>query len=107
MIVVIFEADPHAVHRDDYFRIAAELRPLLDKIDGFISIERFQSLSDEGRILSLSFWRDEAAVTRWREMEAHRAAQSEGRSRIFQHYRLRVARVLRDYDAINRAEAPR
>jgi heme-degrading monooxygenase HmoA len=107
MIAVIFEAEPHAAHRDDYFRIAAELRPLLEEIDGFISIERFQSLSDEGRVLSLSFWRDEAAVTRWREMEAHRAAQSEGSSRIFQHYRLRVARVTRDYDAINRAEAPR
>ncbi len=107
MIAVIFEAEPHAVYRDDYFRTAADLRPLLEEIDGFVSIERFQSLSDEGRILSLSFWRDEAAVTRWREMEAHRAAQSEGRSRIFQRYRLRVARVLRDYDAINRAEAPR
>jgi len=97
MIAVIFEVEPHAEFRDDYFRIAAELRPLLDEIDGFLSIERFQSLNDPGRILSLSFWRDEAAVTRWREMEQHRAAQSEGRARVFRTYRLRVAAVVRDY----------
>ncbi len=97
MIAVIFEAEPHAAHRDDYFRIAAELRSLLDEIDGFISIERFQSLSDENRILSLSFWHDEAAIAAWRTREAHRAAQDEGRTRIFREYRLRVARIVRDY----------
>jgi heme-degrading monooxygenase HmoA len=106
MIAVIFEAEPHAAHRDDYFRIAAELRPLLEEIDGFISIERFQSLSDEKRILSLSFWRDEAAVSQWRTMDAHRAAQGEGRSRIFRDYRLRIAHVLRDYGMHQRTEAP-
>lgn len=106
MIAVIFEAEPHAAHRDDYFRIAAELRPLLEEIDGFISIERFQSLSDEGRILSLSFWRDEAAITQWRTLEAHRTAQGEGRSRIFRDYRLRIAQVLRDYGMRERNEAP-
>lgn len=97
MIAVMFEAEPHPAHRDDYFRLAAELRPLLDEIDGFISIERFQSLSDENRILSLSFWRDEAAVAAWRTREAHRATQDEGRTRIFRDYRLRVAHVVRDY----------
>lgn len=97
MIAVIFQVEPHAAHRDDYFRIAAELRSLLDEIDGFISIERFQSLSDEKRILSLSFWRDEAAIAAWRSCEAHRIAQEEGRTRIFHAYRLRVAHVVRDY----------
>lgn len=107
MIAVIFEVEPHSDHRGDYFRFAAELRPLLDEIDGFISIERFQSLSDDNRILSLSFWRDEASVAQWRTLEAHRAAQGEGRARLFRAYRLRVAQVLRDYDAVNRVEAPR
>ena len=106
MIAVIFEVVPHPVRRDDYFHIAAELRPLLDKIDGFISIERFQSLSDEGRILSLSFWRDEAAIARWRTLEAHRVAQTEGRARIFKDYRLRIAQVVRDYGMCERDEAP-
>jgi heme-degrading monooxygenase HmoA len=106
VIAVIFEVEPQAAHRDDYFRIAAELRPMLDKIDGFISIERFQSLSEEGRILSLSFWRDEASVARWRKMEAHRAAQTEGRASIFEDYRLRIAHVVRDYGMRERSEAP-
>ena len=106
MIAVIFEVEPHAARRNDYFGIAAELRPLLDEIDGFISIERFQSLSEEGRILSLSFWRDEAAVTHWRNLEAHRAAQTEGRADIFRDYRLRIAHVVRDYGMSERNEAP-
>jgi heme-degrading monooxygenase HmoA len=106
MIAVIFEVEPHAAHRGDYFRIAAELRPLLDEIDGFISIERFQSLSDERRILSLSFWRDEGAVARWRNLEAHRAAQARGRASIFKDYRLRIANVVRDYGMRERGEAP-
>jgi heme-degrading monooxygenase HmoA len=104
MIAVIFEAEP--VDREAYFRIAGELRPLLDEIDGFISIERFQSVNDPARILSLSFWRDEQAVARWRNLEAHRAAQAAGRTGLFRDYRLRVARVMRDYGMRHRAEAP-
>jgi heme-degrading monooxygenase HmoA len=106
VIAVIFEVEPHAAHREDYFRIAAELRPLLEEIDGFISIERFQSLSDDSRILSLSFWRDEAAVAQWRTLETHRAAQAEGRARVFKDYRLRIAHVVRDYAMRERKEAP-
>jgi heme-degrading monooxygenase HmoA len=106
MIAVIFEVEPFEKTREDYFRIAAELCPLLDEIDGFISIERFQSLSNMGRILSLSFWRDEAAVSRWRTLEAHRAAQTEGRTRIFRDYRLRIAHVVRDYGMRERGAAP-
>jgi heme-degrading monooxygenase HmoA len=104
MIAVIFEIEP--AERDEYFRIAAELRPLLDQIDGFISIERFQSLNDDNRILSLSFWRDEAAIAQWRSLKAHRAAQTEGRARIFRDYRLRIAHVVRDYGMVERGEAP-
>lgn len=104
MIAVIFEAEP--ADRDAYFRIAAELRPLLDEIDGFVSIERFQSVSDPERVLSLSFWRDEEAVARWRNVEAHRVAQSAGRGGVFRDYRLRVAEVVRDYGMRERDEAP-
>jgi heme-degrading monooxygenase HmoA len=104
MIAVIFEVEP--AERDDYFRIATELRPLLNEIDGFISIERFQSLSKDNRILSLSFWRDEAAIAQWRRLEAHRAAQAEGRARTFHDYRLRIATVVRDYGMRARDEAP-
>jgi len=106
MIAVIFEVTPHPDRRSEYLDIAADLLPLLDEIDGFISIERFQSLADPDRILSLSFWRDDAAVTAWRETDPHRAAQSRGRAEIFAAYRLRIASVLRDYGLDDRAEAP-
>jgi heme-degrading monooxygenase HmoA len=104
MIAVIFEVEP--ADRDAYLRIAGELRPLLDGIDGFISIERFQSLNDPGRVLSLSFWRDEESVARWRNVEAHRVAQSAGRGGVFRDYRLRVAAVVRDYGMREREETP-
>lgn len=106
MIAVIFEVEPSDGKRDGYLRIASALRPLLEDIDGFISIERFQSLSDERRMLSLSFWRDEEAIARWRNLGAHRAAQSEGRAAIFRDYRLRIAHVVRDYGMEERTEAP-
>jgi heme-degrading monooxygenase HmoA len=106
MIAVIFEAQPRDEQREAYLSIAAALRPELEKIDGFIAIERFQSLSEHGKILSLSWWRDEASVARWRQFEEHRAAQRAGRERIFRDYRLRVAAVLRDYGMSDRAQAP-
>jgi heme-degrading monooxygenase HmoA len=106
MIAVIFEVEPAAGRRDAYLGIAAELRPLLEGIDGFISVERFQSLANPDRILSLSFWRDEEAVTRWRTLPAHRAMQAAGRAGIFAGYRLRVAAVVRDYGLHERDEAP-
>ena len=106
MIAVIFEVWPHYARRNDYFDLATELRPLLAEIDGFVSIERFESLSEPGKILSLSFLRDEAAVARWRGLEAHRAAQAKGRGGIFRSYRLRVASVLRDYGMDSRTQAP-
>lgn len=106
MIAVIFELRPTEEGRQRYFDLAAELRPLLEEIDGFISIERFESLSEPGKFLSLSFWRDEAALTQWRNLDPHRTAQAEGRSRLFAGYRLRVAGVVRDYGMRDRAEAP-
>ena len=106
MIAVIFEAEPREGQQDAYLAIAAELRPELANIDGFISIERFQSLADRGKVLSLSWWRDEAAVAEWRRFERHRAAQRAGRERIFRDYRLRVAQVLRDYGMQDRTQAP-
>jgi heme-degrading monooxygenase HmoA len=106
MIAVIFEVWPSDGGRHAYLDIASALRPLLDGIDGFLSIERFQSLTDEGKLLSLSFWRDEAAIAQWRKLEAHRAAQSKGRSGIFRDYRLRIACVVRDYGMSERVEAP-
>ena len=106
MIAVIFEVEPAAGRRDAYLGIAADLRPLLDGIDGFLSIERFQSLVDPNRILSLSFWRDEEAVKAWRNTEEHRQAQKAGRGGIFAGYRLRIAEVVRDYGLTERAEAP-
>ncbi|NMO17959.1 antibiotic biosynthesis monooxygenase [Pyxidicoccus fallax] len=106
MIAVIFEVWPSEGRRDEYLDIAARLRPLLSEMDGFISIERFQSLTEPGKVLSLSMWRDEAAVARWRQLEAHRSAQTIGRSEVFDDYRLRVAHVVRDYGMKARDEAP-
>ncbi|WP_343632993.1 antibiotic biosynthesis monooxygenase [Roseateles sp.] len=106
MIAVIFEVIPSAEGRDRYLELAAQLKPLLEQIDGFFSIERFQSLTDPTKLLSLSFWRDEEAVREWRRLEAHRAAQSEGRAGVFADYRLRVASVMRDYGMSERDEAP-
>ena len=107
MIAVIFEVLPHAEHKQEYLDIAASLAPLLKDMDGFISIERFQSLSESQKILSLSFWRDEAAVAGWRNIEAHRGAQSKGRSEVFQDYRIRIAGVIRDYGMNEREQAPK
>ncbi len=106
MIAVIFEAEAAPGRRDAYLDAAARLRPLLAQVDGFISVERFESLTRPGKILSLSFWRDEAAVERWRKLEEHRQVQAAGRAGIFADYRLRVAQVLRDYGMKDRAEAP-
>jgi heme-degrading monooxygenase HmoA len=106
MIAVIFEVEPREGRRDEYLELAARLRPRLDEMEGFISIERFESLSQPDKLLSLSFWRDEEAVRRWRELEAHRHAQEAGRGGIFAGYRLRVATVMRDYGLDDRAEAP-
>ena len=106
MIAVIFEVWPRPERRGEYLDVAAALRPELEAIDGFISVERFESLSEPGKLLSLSFWRDEAAVTAWRNLTAHRAAQMKGRGGIFADYRLRVAGVIRDYGMTDRAGAP-
>jgi len=106
MIAVIFEVWPNATQPSGYFDLAAALRPELDTVDGFISIERFESLATPGKYLSLSFWRDEEAVRAWRNRPSHRATQSQGRAGVLIDYRLRVASVLRDYGLADRAQAP-
>jgi len=107
MIAVIFEVWPKTERREQYLAIAAELRARLEAIDGFISVERFESLTEPGKILSLSFFRDEAAVAAWRNTIEHRAAQTAGREAIFADYRLRIAEVTRDYGMTAREQAPR
>jgi heme-degrading monooxygenase HmoA len=106
MIAVIFEVWPQSDKVAEYFDIAASLRPELAKLDGFISIERFESVTTPGKFVSISFWRDEAAVAAWRNVEGHRIAQARGRTAIFADYRIRVASVLRDYRMAARDEAP-
>ena len=106
MIAVIFEVFPADGARDEYLDMAAQLRPLLEKADGFISIERFESLYTPGKLLSLQFWRDEASLQAWRNVEEHRAAQKVGRAGLFTDYRLRVASVIRDYGMDEREQAP-
>lgn len=106
MIAVIFEARTCPGRKDAYLSAAAELRPLLEQVDGFISIERFASLANPEKTLSLSFWRDDDAVQCWRNMQAHRHIQQAGRNSIFDDYRIRVAQVVRDYGMYDREQAP-
>ncbi|MEL7464941.1 MAG: antibiotic biosynthesis monooxygenase [Pseudomonadota bacterium] len=106
MIAVIFEVLPKSDQKDAYLSMAAEMKALVDQIDGFISVERFESLTTPGKLLSLSFWRDEAALDEWRRLTRHRAAQKAGREIMFDDYRLRVAAVVRDYGMTEREEAP-
>ena len=106
MYAVIFEVEPEPGRRQDYLDFAARLRPELEKMDGFISIERFESLTQPGKILSLSFWRDEEAIKAWRNNSRHRATQAAGRGGIFADYRLRIGAVIRNYGLTDRAEAP-
>jgi heme-degrading monooxygenase HmoA len=106
LYAVIFEVEPTAEGKEGYLALAADLRAELETIDGFISVERFQSLTTEGKLLSLSYWRDEAAIKDWRERQNHRAAQQKGRDWLFRTYRIKVASVLRDYGMGDEAERP-
>ena len=99
MIAVLFDFEVRAGRFDDYLALATELRAELEQIDGFLSVERFAALADEHRYLSLSLWRDQDAVKRWREQARHRAAQAHGKAEIFSRYRILVTEVLRDYGA--------
>ncbi|MCG5238092.1 antibiotic biosynthesis monooxygenase family protein [Xanthobacter oligotrophicus] len=106
MIAVIFEVWPAEGERQHYLDIAAELRADLEEVDGFISVERFQSITDPDKMLSLSIWRDEEAIRQWRTRTNHRRAQAKGRRGVFRDYRLRIAEVSRDYTLTDRAQAP-
>lgn len=106
MIAVLFEVWPAKNATHQYLDLAAALRADLSEIEGFISVERFQSLAEPGKLLSLSFFRDEEAVVAWRNSARHRAIQARGRGGLFEDYRLRVAHVLRDYSLTDRLQAP-
>lgn len=106
MIAIIFEVIPAEGRKADYLDIAAEMRPMVHEVEGFISVERFQSLTNPDKLLSISFFEDEEAVARWRKLAAHRSAQSRGRAGIFSDYRLKVCHVLRDYGMTDRTDAP-
>ncbi len=106
MIAVIFEVKPKNEGIEEYLKIASQLREFLENREGFISIERFKSLTEENKILSLSFWKDEISIEKWRNLLEHRVAQKKGKERLFQSYRIRVAKVMRDYTESNRNEAP-
>ncbi|SPF79904.1 antibiotic biosynthesis monooxygenase family protein [Pseudoprimorskyibacter insulae] len=106
MIGVIFEVEPADGKTEAYLEMAAKMRPLVEEIEGFISVERFESLTNPGKLLSLSFFEDEAALERWRKLEDHRRAQAAGRNALFADYHLRVVQVIRDYTKTDRAEAP-
>ncbi|MDR7208884.1 antibiotic biosynthesis monooxygenase [Flavobacterium piscis] len=107
MIAVIFEVIPNEGKKGEYLDIATSLKPELDNIEGFISIERFQSFNDPEKILSLSFWKDEESIRQWRNLERHRYAQAKGRNEIFKEYHLRIATVVRDYGMSDRKETPK
>lgn len=104
MIAVLFEADVHPERQARYLQLAADLKPLLADIPGFVAIERFRSLADEGKILSLSWWQDENAVLAWKKNVLHQAAQQEGRESIFSFYRIRIAQVMREYTSENKGQ---
>lgn len=106
MIAVIFEVEPADGRKQAYLDIAATMRPLVDEIEGFLSVERFQSLTNPDKILSLSFFENEDALEAWRNLSAHRRAQAMGRDRVFRDYHLRIASVIRDYGMFDRAQAP-
>ncbi len=106
MIAVIFEVIPADGRKEEYLDIAAKMRPMVEEVEGFISVERFQSLTNPEKLLSLSFFEDEAAIDRWRTLSAHRTAQKHGRGGVFQDYRLKIAGVLRDYGMYDREQAP-
>jgi heme-degrading monooxygenase HmoA len=107
VIAVIFEFTPAEGKFPEYLKIVDTLRDDLAKADGFISLERFESISSKGKFLSLQFWRDDASVAKWRNLQKHRAAQKQGRASIFASYRLRIASVIRDYEMDKRAQAPK
>ena len=107
MIAVIFEFTPAEGRFPDYLKMVDTLREDLARADGFIALERFESITTKGKFLSLQFWRDEAAVAKWRNLQKHREAQKQGRARIFKSYRLRIASVVRDYEMDKREQAPK
>jgi len=106
MFVVIFEIQPKPGREQEYLELAASLRPEVEQMEGFVSVERFSSLATPGKLVSISFWRDEEAVKRWREHTRHHLAQLSGRAQIFTDYRITVAEIERQYGMFERGQAP-
>ena len=106
MIAVIFEFTPAEGRFADYLALVETLRQDLAEAEGFISLERFESITSKGKFVSLQYWRDEECVRKWRTLQKHREAQKKGRAGIFKSYRLRIAQVVRDYTMDERAQAP-
>ena len=106
MIAIIFEVFPKSSKKDEYLRLAAEMRTLVDQIEGFINVERFQSITNPNKLLSISLFENEAAVDEWRNLSAHRKMQSKGRKELFEDYDIKVVQVLRNYSMLDRKEAP-
>ena len=106
MVAVIFEFTPARGRFPEYMELVGQLKPELDKAEGFISLERFESITTPGKFVSLQFWRDEECVRKWRNLQQHREAQKKGRAGIFASYRLRIAGVIRDYTMEERAQTP-
>ena len=106
MIAIIFEVFPKSSKKDEYLRLAAEMRSLVDQIEGFISVERFQSITNPNKLLSISLFDNEAAVEEWRNLSAHRKMQSKGRKELFEDYDIKFVQVLRNYSMLERKEAP-
>jgi heme-degrading monooxygenase HmoA len=96
MFAVIFEVSPKPEQWDTYLGYARALRPELERIDGFLDNERFSSMRRPGWLLSLSTWRDEKAVIRWRIFARHHEIQERGRSEVFRDYHLRVGEIIAD-----------
>ena len=106
MIAIIFEVFPKSRKKDEYLRFASEMRSLVDQIEGFISVERFQSITYPNKLLSISLFENEAAVDEWRNLSTHRKMQSKGRKELFEDYDIKVVQVLRNYSMLDRKEAP-
>jgi len=107
MIAVIFEFTPAEGRFPEYLKLVGELKADLDKAEGFISLERFESITNKGKFVSLQFWKDEESVRKWRNLQKHREAQKKGRKEVFDSYRLRVCSVIRDYEMDRREQAPK
>ncbi len=105
-IVVLFEVTPTKEGMEKYLELASMLKPMLSGFDGFISAERFQSLNNEGKLLSMNVWENEEAIEKWRNTLSHRMSQLEGKNKLFESYKITVCNTIREYSNTDRKNAP-